>query len=166
MLAVKQTEALPHDAAHFTAWLWQHIPLTAALRLQVVTITPTELALAVPLAGNHNDKATAFAGALSTAVTLAGWAVVTWQCWQAGLRPSVAVFDAHTRYQTPVTDDFIAHAYWDVGTGTTFLENLRQHGKAKIAVETAIFQEQRCAVHYHGQYAARLTLSSKPETPV
>jgi thioesterase domain-containing protein len=156
MSAVNTLIAVPHDANSFTAWLWRNIPMTAALRLRVQEITPSGLALAVPLAGNHNDKATAFAGALSTAVTLAGWAVVSWQCWQADLAASVVVFDAHTRYQFPVTKNFVAHASWDMELGETFLQQLRTEGKAKIAVKTAIFQAHRCAVQYHGHYAARL----------
>ena len=64
------------DADRLTAYLHEHIPLTAAMGVRVLEARPERVRLRAPLGPNLNHRATAFGGSLSGLGILAGWCVM------------------------------------------------------------------------------------------
>ena len=91
--------------AHYLA-----MPPVAAMRLQAVGWDGERLRLAAPLAANVNDKGCAFGGSMASAMTLAGWGLLTLKLADAGLVSEVYVADSRLRYVTPLYADLVADA--------------------------------------------------------
>ncbi|WP_299126110.1 YiiD C-terminal domain-containing protein, partial [uncultured Alcanivorax sp.] len=72
------------DLATLAEQVRDAIPLTRHLDFQLETFDGQSLTLTAPLAPNHNDKGTFFAGSQSALLTLAGWSLTTLLARQAG----------------------------------------------------------------------------------
>ncbi len=111
------------------------MPPVAAMQIRVAGYQDQQLALSAPLAANVNDKGNAFGGSLASALTLAGWALVTLRLRLAGFDADVYVADSHVRYLAPVYGDLSAQAQAvDEADWDTFLATFAQRGKARIEV--------------------------------
>jgi len=132
------------------------MPPVRAMQLQLEGYADGHLQLTAPLAANVNDKGNAFGGSLASALTLAGWALVTLRLRLAGHDAEVYVADSQLRYRAPVYGDLHAQAEvaadsdWD-----TFLATFLQRGKARIGVSA--FQpgsDGKTAAEFNGRFVA------------
>lgn len=84
------------------------IPIAGdAMKLRICYISNDKLRLFCPLAPNANDKGTAFAGSIYSALVLSGWALAMSTGYQGGnLNVQAAVAHSETRYYKPMTADF------------------------------------------------------------
>lgn len=136
------------------AFLYREIPLVSALRLRAAREPDGTLVLRAPIAGNHNDKATAFAGSLYSVAALAAWGWITSRLHEDGLPLPVAVYEANIRYLRPVTADFEARCAGcggDVWAET--LAQARGGKRARLALEVEIRSAGETAARFAGRYA-------------
>lgn len=143
------------SAGEWQSYLYREIPLTVAMDLRVARLDEGGIELAAPLAVNHNDKGTGFAGSLFTAAVLSGWSQVMLLLRDAGLAGEVVVSDTHVRYLKPARSDFRALAPRpepDVVAG--FLARLRDRGRARLPVMVEVVADGETVVAFEGQYAA------------
>ncbi len=111
------------------------MPPVRAMQIRVAGYEDGQLRLTAPLDANVNDKGNAFGGSLASALTLAGWALVTLRLRLAGHSAEVYVADSHLRYLAPVYGDLGAVA--EIATDSDwdgFLATFSQRGKARIGV--------------------------------
>ncbi len=153
-------EALKGPRNHLTALkkkLHGEIPATRRLGIEPVRCSKETLVLKAPLALNHNDKGTAFAGSLSAVVTVAGWSAVWLAIQEAGLQGVIVIQDGAIRYRRPVTRDFEARASLPTpAQRARLLAALRKHGKARTDARVVIRESGADAVTFTGRYVVWL----------
>ena len=115
------------------------MPPVAAMQVDVAGYDGERLRLAAPLSVNVNDKGCAFGGSLTSLLTVTGWGLVTLRLQLAGLKAEVYVADSTVRYLAPLYADLVAEAASAPGESwETFLETLKQRGRARIQVEARV----------------------------
>jgi thioesterase domain-containing protein len=142
-LASEPTAAPAVAESGALAWLRATLaamPPAAAMRIDAVHFADHHLRLHAPLAANLNDKGNAFGGSLASVMTLAAWGLVCLRLRAAGESADVYVADSQLRYLAPLYTDLDAGAWiadgedWDA-----FLRCLRERGRARLALEAAVY---------------------------
>jgi thioesterase domain-containing protein len=150
--------------------LRHEIPLTGALGLTVQAYADGCLALWAPLAPNINHKATAFAGSLNAALTLAAWGMVWLLLDEAGLVGTIVIQDSATDYRLPVTTDWTTRCCRpEQAAIDRCLRLLRARGRARIELVSTIAVGAEVAVAFRGRYvilagSAQRQHAATPET--
>lgn len=136
-------------------YLAQHIPLAQAMQIQPQAYNGRTLQLFAPLAVNHNDKNTAFAGSLSSLATVCGWCLAMLWTKEHYLQPcQVAVASAHIDYKKPTTSDFIAIAKLPSAEQLAQVQQHLMHKKrARITISIEIHDQQGMTVQQVADYA-------------
>jgi len=88
--------------------LRRQIPVTKAMRLRVEFAPPHTARVRAPLAPNRNDKGTAFAGSIFSALVLAPWSLLTALLKERGIEADVMVYRCDVKYLQPVRAGFVA----------------------------------------------------------
>ena len=88
--------------------LERQIPVTKAMGLRVAFVPPGTVRIRAPLEANRNDKETAFAGSIYSALVLAPWCLLTVLLKERGIKADVMVYRSEVRYLKPITEDFVA----------------------------------------------------------
>ena len=140
--------------AELTAYLHQHIPLTAALGARVVRSEKNEIEVHAPFAPNINHRGTAFGGSLATLGILSGWAVLHQALSREKITARLVIQKSACEFNEPVNADFMSVSRVPEKEWSKFLATLRRYGKARITVSSHIKAEGREAVIHHGTYVA------------
>lgn len=132
------------------------MPPVAAMQVDVAGYDGERLRLGAPLSANVNDKGNAFGGSLTSLMTVAGWGLVTLRLQLAGLKAEVYVADSAIRYLAPLYADLEAEAAFGQGESwDTFVETLRQRGRARIQVQAQVtLPEGGVATTLSGRFVA------------
>ncbi len=136
-------------------FLLDSIPLASKMQLKVLDFSVHELSIAAPLLPNINDKGTAFAGSLFSAMVLAGWLYVTVRLKQEGIDAEAVASASDIRYLKPVTGDFSAVCRLDdQARWTRFVEKLRKRKNYKINLPVEVVADGETKVLLNGEYHA------------
>lgn len=141
-------------AAMLQAYLAQHIPIAPRMGLEVAHLDPACIRISAPLKPNVNDKGTAFAGSLSSILTLAGWALVTSNLCAQGIAADVMIHKCELLYNQPVNCDF--SAYCDLpepAAWQRFTQTLQARGRSRIIMNSWIAAKSNAAVTMAARYA-------------
>jgi thioesterase domain-containing protein len=132
------------------------MPPVAAMRLRAVAWDGTALRLEAPLAANVNDKGCAFGGSMASAMTLAGWGLLTLKLADAGIAAEVYVADSQLRYLKPLFADLVAEARLEPGTDwDAVLRGLRDRGRARAGLVARVVDAGGTTVaEFTGRFAA------------
>lgn len=110
-----------------------------ALGLHLIEQDTQHLVLGAPLALNLNDKGNAFGGSLASAMTLAGWALMTARLTDAGHAADVYVQTSQIRYLAPLYEDIRAEARLGPGQDwETVLAIFAARGKVRAWIEAEV----------------------------
>jgi thioesterase domain-containing protein len=138
-----------------TAYVHEHIPMTAALGAQVVHVDSGSVRLRAPLAPNLNHRGTAFGGSLSALAILAGWVLVHLQLRDRGVSARLVIQRSVLDFDAPVDGDFTATATlpgapaWD-----RFLATLARHRSARVTVVATLACASGAGGRHEGTYVA------------
>ncbi|MEQ3635942.1 YiiD C-terminal domain-containing protein [Alcanivorax sp.] len=133
------------------------IPLTRHLDFQLESFDGQTLTVTAPLALNHNDKGTFFAGSQSALLTLAGWALTTLLARQAGINADVVAVKTDLEYLLPLNSDIHITATVIDEAQSQFEQRLGRRGKATLRIlahGTSVNGTRVC--EYQGLYLARI----------
>ena len=147
------------DLATLAEQVRDAIPLTRHLGFQLETFDGQSLTLTAPLAPNHNDKGTFFAGSQSALLTLAGWSLTTLLARQAGATADVVAVETGLKYLLPLDSDMHITASASADDIHRFEQRLQRRGKATLSIlaqGTSANGTQVC--EYQGLYLARIGL--------
>ena len=138
----------------FLSWLHQAIPLTAAMQIDEINYTGSQLHLSAPLEPNLNDKGTGFAGSIASIATLSGWCLLTLWLRERGVDADVMIAKSEQRYLAPVTgrlkavaslpDDAVVEQFW---------QRFQEKQRARLPISVALGHEQT-VFELQGDYAA------------
>lgn len=141
--------------------LHEKIPLTHAMKVQVLVANSERVELGCPLPPNQNPHGTAFAGSLYSLASLAGWSLVSLYAEQQRLSGSVVLRHADIRYLRPVHTAL--HACAELSTQDMLActgTDLQRRGRARIVVPVSILCENKLAVQFSGEFVLTLGHSS------
>lgn len=136
-------------------YLHEHIPLSAAMEVGVVSIAPESVVLSAPLAPNINHRATVFGGSASAVAILAAWSLLHLRLTGAGLESRLVIQRNTMDYLAPITGTFTARSFlapdadWD-----GFTRMLARRGKARIGVHAVLEAEAAEVGRLTGEFVA------------
>ena len=138
--------------------LWQEMPITKAMGIEVVSCDDHRLTMQMPLEPNRNHQYSAFAGSLNALCTIAGWGTVFVMLAQKSLSGNIVIRRSSVRYLRPVfMPKFLAVSRpVDEQQEAYFFELLAGKGKSKIDVSVEIADERGPFVTFQGSYVAEL----------
>lgn len=139
------------------------IPLTPHLDFRFTAFDGERLTLTAPLAPNHNDKGTFFAGSQAALLTLAGWACTTLMAdavvgkgVAAEASVDVVAVESSLQFRAPLHGDITIRARARDGESGRFHQRLKRRGKATLAILAQATDAQGLLVcEYQGLYLAR-----------
>ena len=141
-------------ASDLQAYFEQHIPITAQMGMRVAHLELGCIRISAPLKPNLNDKGSAFAGSLSSLLTLTGWGLLTSNLYARGIAADVMIDKGELLYNLPVTSDFSAYCDLpDPVVWRRFMRTLQARGRSRIIVNSWIAAEKNAAVTMEGRYA-------------
>jgi thioesterase domain-containing protein len=138
-----------------TAYLHEHIPITAHLGARVESYDGTSVCLSAPLEPNLNHQLTAFGGSVSALAILSGWTLLHLRLREQGIRSRLVIQKSAVDFLDPIERDFRA-----IGTmppaekWEKFLRTLQKFGRARISVLSRIESSAGTGGRHEGVYVA------------
>lgn len=145
------------DLTEITAYLHEHIPLTAHLGAAVEAYDGESVVLSAPLPPNLNHRNTAFGGSISALGILSGWTLLFLQLRETGVQSRLVIQKSSFDFRDPVTGDFKATCRLpDAATWERFLRTLLRRGRARITVQSNVTDATGVGGTHEGVYVALL----------
>lgn len=136
-------------------YLHEHIPLSQAMGVSVVSIANDAVVLAAPLAPNINHRETVFGGSAAALATLAAWSLLHTRLEARGTPSRLVVQRCAMEYEQPIAADFTARATMQEHPDwPRFLRALERRGKARIAVSSLLECRGSVAGRFGGEFVA------------
>jgi thioesterase domain-containing protein len=138
--------------------LYNEIPLTKMMELQIKDYNINELITTAPLEPNINDKGTAFGGSLSTLSIISAWSL----CWliskELGFDSNnIVIIKNETSFRKPVTNDIICHTKKPSLQEIEILKQKLENKKsASIKIESQIIEDGKICVDFVGYYVIKV----------
>ena len=143
------------NATDLERYLHEHIPLSRAMQVSVVSVQADGVTLRAPLAPNINHQDTVFGGSASALAMLAGWSLLHTRLAAAGLSTQLVIQRNTMNYDQPIAGSFTARSFiqtpaaWD-----PFLLMLRRKGRARLTVSSVLEYDGRRAGRLEGEFVA------------
>jgi thioesterase domain-containing protein len=136
-------------------YLRDHIPISAAMGVEVVAATEKEVVLRAPLDPNINHRDTVFGGSASAVAILAAWSLVHLRLRQAGISTRIVIQRNTQDHDLPIPGTFTARSFIDdpLRWGR-FLKTLQRRGRARIAVSALLEHKGVVAGRFEGVFVA------------
>jgi thioesterase domain-containing protein len=141
---------------HLQRYLHEHIPLTEAMDVRVVSCGPDAVHLSAPIAPNINHRNTVFGGSASALAIVSAWSVVH-LCLQntEDAAARIVIQKNSMNYIQPIDSDFAAISpgpnkdKWNL-----LLNGLHRKGIARITLRSTIFAAGAPAAEFEGTFVA------------
>jgi thioesterase domain-containing protein len=143
------------NAIDLERYLHEHIPLSKAMQVSVVSVDLDGVTLGAPLAPNINHQDTVFGGSASALAILAGWSLLHTRLAGAGLSRRLVIQRNTVNYDLPIAGPFMARAFirtpaaWE-----SFVVMLRRKGRARLTVSCILEYDGRPAGRFEGGFVA------------
>jgi thioesterase domain-containing protein len=132
-----------------------HIPISKAMELEVVTASSQVVCLAAPLAPNTNHHGTVFGGSASAVAVLSAWGLLHVSMSDAKIKADLVVQKSSMSYALPITGKFTAKALapapekWQ-----RFLSTLLKFKRARISIRSVLNCEDQQVGEFEGDFVA------------
>jgi thioesterase domain-containing protein len=134
-------------------YLYENIPLTEAMRLEVLVASPERVLLSCPLAPNINHRGTAFGGSIASLATLAGWGWIWVMMKERQVGPRIVVSRSEIDYVSPVEGDFTAELRPPSDSEIlAFLNSYDRRNSARIELKVDVLCDGDEVAHFKGQF--------------
>ena len=142
----------PIDLEHY---LHEHIPLSGAMQVRVVSANLQCVRLSAPLAPNINHRATVFGGSASALALLAAWTLLYVRLKSQGLSARLVIQRNNMAYEKPMAAGFSAAACVPEGVvWEKFIRMLQRKGRARIEVMARLECQGEKAGELRGEFVA------------
>jgi len=130
------------DLDGVTAYLHDHIPLTAHMGVSVVAYDEQSVRVSAPLEPNLNHRNTAFGGSLSTLGILAGWTLLHLRLQEAGIANRLVIQKSAMDFKRPAMDTLEAVcAQTDLVEWNRFKQMIVEKEKSRITLVSEIYSD-------------------------
>jgi thioesterase domain-containing protein len=143
------------NAIDLERYLHEHIPLSKAMQVAVVSVDPDSVTLRAPLAPNINHQDTVFGGSASAVAMLAGWSLLHTRLAGAGLTSRLVIQRNTVNYDLPIAGPFTARSFIRTAAAwEAFVVMLRRKGRARLTVSCILEYDGRSAGRFEGGFVA------------
>lgn len=140
--------------AALRTYLYDHIPLSRAMAVEVLYASAAHVLLEAPLAPNINMHGTMFGGSGATLALLAAWSVVHLKLEAEGLTSKLVIHRTETEYLLPVEGTAQASARLDHLDWETFRHTYDRRGRARLTVTSELLYDGHVAARLIGEFVA------------
>jgi len=125
-----------------TAYLHDHIPLTAHMGVLVIGYDEQSVRLSAPLEPNLNHRNTAFGGSLSTLGILAGWTLLHLRLQEAGIANRLVIQKSEMQFKRPAMNTLEAVcSQTDVAEWDRFKQMIVEKEKSRMTLVSEIYSD-------------------------
>lgn len=137
------------------AYLHEHIPLSAAMQVDVRVAAPEQIVLGAPLAPNINHRDTVFGGSASALAILSAWSLLHVRLTADGYETRLVIQRNTMSYEQAILGNFTAHALAPTAEAWgTFTRMLQRKGKARIAISSTLHCDGQTVGRFEGEFVA------------
>ena len=143
---------LPADLERY---IHEHIPLSHAMGVSVLSVATDAVVLQAPLAPNINHRDTVFGGSASALAILAGWALLHVRLRAEGIADRLVIQRNVMEYEHPIPGAFTARAALEhPDRWKQFTSMLMRKGKARVTVLAVLEHMDQVVGRFSGQFVA------------
>ena len=136
-------------------YLYNHIPITKAMGVEVRESGFNKVVLCAPLAPNINHRDTVFGGSAATLAILSAWALMHIRLANEAVPPRLVIQQNTMDYSKPITGDFFAVCdYADNSQWERFSGTLARRGRARITVPAVLQCLGEEVANFEGRFVA------------
>lgn len=136
-------------------YLYQNIPISAAMGVQVRSATVEHVRLAAPLAPNVNHAETVFGGSAAAVATLSAWILLHLRLEDAGLNVQLVIQRSRMEYEKPIPGDFEALCdFHDEPGWDRFRRMLARRGRARLTLNAQLMYLRNRVASFEGEFVA------------
>lgn len=136
-------------------YLHEHIPLSSAMQVSVLEVTPEHLVLGAPLPPNINHRETVFGGSASALAILSAWALLHTRLAAVGISSTLVIQRNTMTYEKAITGRFTATATTPTDeVWQAFMRMLQRKGRGRISVASVLMQDGNVAGRLEGDFVA------------
>lgn len=137
------------------SYLHGHIPLSAAMQVQVEVASAEQVVLGAPLQPNINHRDTVFGGSASALAILSAWSLIHVKLSMNGYQTRLVIQRNSMSYEQAILGYFTAHASLPrVEEWKVFTRMLERKGRARISVSSTLQCEGQEVGHFEGDFVA------------
>jgi thioesterase domain-containing protein len=141
--------------AELQSYLHEHIPLSKAMAVGVMSLDTHSATLRAPLGPNINHRDTVFGGSASALAILAAWSLLHVRLRSQGVSSRLVIQRNTIDYDHPILGDFTARASLEQSERwAPFISTLVRRGKARIAVVSLLEYGGQTVGRFAGQFVA------------
>lgn len=142
----------PHELERY---LHDHIPLSKAMQVSVVSVSDDGVALSAPLEPNINHRETVFGGSASAVAILSAWSHLHIRLAQAGVAGRLVIQRNTMSYDLPIAGAFTARSsFADPTKWSPFLRALARKRKARITLTSVLEHAGQVVGRFSGEFVA------------
>jgi thioesterase domain-containing protein len=136
-------------------YLYQYIPLSGAMGVEVRVASIRHVKLAAPLAPNVNHTETVFGGSAAALATLSAWTLLHLRLEDAGLDARLVIQRSRMEYEKPIPGDFEALCdFGDDSAWERFRKTLARHGRARLTLTAHLVHSRQRVGSFEGDFVA------------
>lgn len=136
-------------------YLYQYIPLSAAMGVEVRLASVGHVKLAAPLAPNVNHTETVFGGSAAALATLSAWTLLHLRLEDARLDARLVIQRSRMEYEKPIPGDFEAVCeFGDDLAWERFHTTLARHGRARLTLTAHLVHSTHRVASFEGDFVA------------
>ena len=136
-------------------YLYEQIPLSIAMKLEVRAFSKNGVKLFAPLEPNINHRGTAFGGSLSSLAILSVWTLVHFRLLEEGLESRLVIHKNEMEFLKPVERGFWAKCELESeNEWETFKQILLRKGKSRLEAQATIESEGEVQARLGGEFVA------------
>ena len=136
-------------------YLHDHIPLSAAMEVEVLEANEEGVVLKAPLGPNINHRDTVFGGSASAVAILAAWSLAHLRLRQEGITSRVVIQRNTSDHDLPIHGAFTARSFIeDPKDWERFLKILHRRGRARVVVSSVLSSEGETVGRFKGIFVA------------
>ncbi|MEM8719787.1 MAG: YiiD C-terminal domain-containing protein [Cyanobacteria bacterium P01_G01_bin.39] len=143
------------DNQAIQAYLYEQIPISKAMQVQVIAVSKNLVKLAAPLQPNINHRSTVFGGSASALAILSAWTLVNFRLQREGFHRRLVIQKNTISYDKPIDSDFEAiSSLKDQEKWDRFTKILRRKQKSRITVHSVLNCKQQQVGEFTGVFVA------------
>ena len=136
-------------------YLYEHIPLSKAMEVNVATISDELAILSAPIKPNINHRSTIFGGSASTLAILSAWTLINFRLRDRGITTKLVIQKNTMNYDRPIVDDFEAVcSIEDREIWHRFMNILGRKHKSRITVNSLLRCQGKVVGKFTGTFVA------------
>jgi thioesterase domain-containing protein len=138
-----------------TDYLHAHIPLSGAMKAEVVSCDAGSAVLHAPLAPNINHRNTVFGGSASALALLAGWTLLHARLTAEDRHARLVIQEHSMHFRRPLEAAFTARCEMPAGGAwERFLGGLERKSAGRITLKVVLRCGEVDAAFFEGEYVA------------